>query len=142
MYDTQSARSRNDKWNTLHHYRSHCVGDRHAGGPTAVGVLLPSYLATTVGQEHTLVSHQYDLGDESRDGLAAPDRRPRLKAEGLKGLKLKTQNPAFPPFHSTFHISHSLPLSRLSCLCCAFAWFAVQCLSHCTRIFRRNAQQC
>ena len=58
MYDTQSARSRNDKWDSLHHYRSRCIGDRHAGRPPVVGALLPSYPGTTGGQEHTLVSHQ------------------------------------------------------------------------------------
>jgi len=76
MYDTKLARNRNDKCDSLHNYRSRCVGDRHAGGPTVVGALLPSYPATTVGQGHTLVGHQNDRGDESRDGLAAPTKAP------------------------------------------------------------------
>ena len=84
MRETESARSRSDKRDSLLHYCNHCVGDLRAGFRTVVGVLAPSYPAVTVSQEHTIISPQYDRGDEYRDWLAAP------KAEGC-GSRLKAE---------------------------------------------------
>jgi hypothetical protein len=72
MYETDTARNRSDKWDSLHHYRSHCVGDLDAGLRTIVGALGPSHSAAPVGQKHTLVSPPVGRGDEHTVGLAAP----------------------------------------------------------------------
>jgi hypothetical protein len=72
LYNQESAGSRSDKWDSVYHYRSGCIGDHRADISALVGVLVPSHSAATVGQEHTLVSPRHNRGGEYRDELAAP----------------------------------------------------------------------